>query len=123
MRWFQKSLLIALLVGSLTGCSRLDLSDLATTGGATAGAAIGSVVGGIPATVILTAAGGVAGGALVEDATKPENFCKVNPDQCQEFLFWSSVKDAIHWIIGAIVALITIAWLIPGPQSLFKKRP
>ena len=122
MKWFQKSLLIALLAGSLIGCSRVDLSDLATGAGAVAGAGLGALTGNASIVLATTSVGAVAGAVAVEDAAKPENFCKVNPDQCQEFLFWSSVKDAIHWIIGAVVALIVIAWWTPGPQSIFRKR-
>ena len=115
-------MLLLITAAMLSGCSRISLSDLGTGIGATAGATLGAITGN-PAIVAVTTAGGAAAGAvLVEDAAKPENFCKANPDKCNEFLFWSSVKDAIHWIIGGIVALITIAWLIPGPQSLFRRK-
>ena len=106
----------------LSGCSRISLSDLGTGIGATAGATLGALTGN-PAVVAVTASGGAAVGAvLVEDAVSPDKFCQHNPDQCNEYLFWSSVKDAIHWIIGAVVALIALAWLIPGPQSLFRRK-
>ena len=114
--------LLVIIAVMLSGCSRISLSDLGTGVGAVAGAGVGALTGNPGIVLATTSAGAVGGAVAVEDAANPDNFCQNNPDKCEEFLFWSSVKDAIHWIIGAVVALITIAWLIPGPQSLFRRK-
>ena len=45
MTWSVRSLLIVCLAGYLTGCSSINLSDVATGAGATAGAALGALTG------------------------------------------------------------------------------
>ena len=114
---------LVLCVLMLSACSRFDLSDVATTTGATVGATAAAALG-APTLVIATStvAGGVAGGALVEDETSAVDACIENPEICREVEFWDTLKDFIHWIIGGTVLLIIVAWLIPGPQTLWRKK-
>ena len=123
MIWLRKSLLI-LWVGSLvSACSAIDLSDIATTAGAGAGAVGTAVLTTNPAGILVgTVAGGVAGAALVEDSTDPVDACIENPEVCETVSFWHAVEDFVHWIIGGGVLLIITAWLLPGPQALWRRR-
>lgn len=116
-------LCLVMCVLMLSACSRFDLSDVATTAGATTAATAAAALG-APTLVIATStlAGGVAGGALVEDETSAIDACLENPEICREVEFWDTIKDFIHWIIGGTVLLIIVAWLIPGPQTLWRKK-
>ena len=123
MRWLASVLLIVFLVGFLSACSRIDLSDMAATAGAGAGALGTAVLTTNPALVGVGAiAGGVAGSAVVEDTTKTVDACIANPEVCQTISFWHAIEEFIHWIIGGGVLLIIVAWLLPGPQKLFRRK-
>ena len=123
MRWYQRSLLLLCLAGFLSGCSNIDLSDVATTAGASAGAVGAAVLTTNPAGILVgTVAGGAAGAALVEDSTDPVDACIENPEVCETVSFWHAVEDFVHWIIGGGVLLIITAWLLPGPQALWRRR-
>ena len=107
----------------LAGCSSIDLSDIATTTGAGVGAVGTAALTTNPAGILVgTVAGGVAGAALVEDGTDPIDACLENPEICREIEFWDTIKDSIHWFIGGGIVLIIAAWLIPGPQTLWRKK-
>ena len=107
----------------LCGCSAIDLSDVATTTGAGVGAVGTAALTTNPAGILVgTVAGGVAGAALVEDETSAVDACLENPEICREIEFWDTIKDSIHWFIGGGVILIIVAWLIPGPQTLWRRK-
>ena len=123
MKWYHKSLLLLCLAGYLGGCSKIDLSDVATTAGAAVGAVGTAVVTSNPALVGVGAlAGGVSGAVLVEDQTDPVDACLENPEVCETVSRWHAIEDFFHWIIGGGVLLIIVAWLLPGPQSLWRKK-
>ena len=123
MTWYHKSLLLLCLAGFLSGCSKIDLSDVATTVGAGVGAVGTAVVTSNPALVGVGAvAGGVSGAVLVEDKADPVDACIENPEVCETVSRWHAVEDFIHWIIGGGVVLILAAWLLPGPQLTWGKK-
>ena len=117
---FRRLVCLALVCLMFTACSKLDLSDVVSTGGATAAAATSAAVG-LPAagTAILTAVGGVSAGALVEDGPNTNTVCLQNPELCGQAKLFELLMSSVHWIIGGIVALMIMSWLIPGPQSFF----
>ena len=123
MTWLQRLSLIFLVGFLVSGCSRLSVSDLATTAGAGVGAVAGAATGlGPVVTVTSTLAGGAAGGALVGETVTTAEACVENPEVCTQITVAKTVQDFIHWIIGGGVLLIIAAWLIPGPQSLWRKK-
>ena len=101
---FRRLICLALVCLMFTACSRIDLSDLVSTGGATAAAAA-SAAAGLPVagTAILTAVGGAAGGALVADGTDANEVCLKNPELCGQAKLFELLMSSVHWIIGGIV--------------------
>ena len=90
----------------LSAClGRIDLSDVATTGGAV---------------------GAVAGAVAVEDTTAHVSVTDVKtPEQAEvakSQIFWNFVQEFVMYIVGAFVVLMVAMWLIPGPQSLIPRR-
>ena len=122
MRWLVNLLLIALLAGSLTGCSNVSLSDLSTGAGAVVGGTLGAVTGN-PAIVAVTSTGGAAVGSALVGETNAADVCIENPEACVAAETGETVRDIAHWLIGGAILLIIVGWLIPGPNSLFRKSP
>lgn len=110
----------------LSGCSSLKLEDVAgptTAATVTAGAAVLTVH---PAAAIVA---GAAAGAAVEAAIPEEESVDITqietPEQAavaKTQLYTDLFLDVWKWIVGAIGALIVIAWLIPGPQTFFRRK-
>ena len=109
----------------VSGCSNLSLSDLATGAGATLGATAPAVLNLHPAVTLASAgAGAVAGAALVGETETVADACSHVPtDQYQSCLTRFKLFELFNtlwmWAVGAVVGLMVMAWLIPGPQSLF----
>ena len=96
---------------------------MATATGAAVGAAGTAVLTTNPAGILVgSLAGGVAGGAVVPDEVSTVEACADNPEICNTIAIQKTVMDFIHWIIGGGVLLILAAWLIPGPQTLWRKK-
>lgn len=112
----------------LSAClGRIDLSDVATTGGAVGGAVVGTALGGgVPTVLVTTTAGAVAGAVAVEDTTAHVSVTDVKtPEQAEvakSQIFWNFVQEFVMYIVGAFVVLMVAMWLIPGPQSLIPRR-
>ena len=107
----------------LVGCSSVDLSDISTTAGASAGAVGAAVLTTNPAGILIgTVAGGVTGAVLVEDEPSAADVCIENPEACVAAETGETIRDFLHWIIGGGVVLIIVGWLIPGPQSLWRRK-
>lgn len=120
----MKNLLMILVVSlTVAGCARLGISDLATAAGATGGALVGTATGLGPAAVLTTTAGGaVAGGLLVEDGVTTAEACAKSPEVCNQLAFWDAVNNFWQWGLAAFVALMIAMWLIPGPQTFFRRK-
>ena len=110
----------------LSGCSSLpkieDVAGTATAAGVSTGLAVLNVH---PVAAI---AAGAASGAAVEVAIpEPESVDitqVTNEHQAQvaeKQITAHVIEDFIHWIIGGVVVLVIAAWLIPGPQTMFKR--
>lgn len=119
----------------LTGCSRVDFSDLVTSAGAGL-TATASAAAGLPpvATGILTTAGAVGAGALVEDQTTETigEVCAQVPDEMKadcvkDQTLLRTIKDwgeyAIYAILAFFVITFAIGYFIPnGQHRKLKKR-
>ena len=115
--------LVLFLTLLLAGCSSVDLSDISTVAGASAGAVGTAVLTTNPAGILVgTVAGGVTGAVLVEDEPSAADVCIENPEACVAAETGETIRDFFHWIIGGGVLLIIVAWLIPGPQRLWRKK-
>ena len=118
MRWL---VIFSLLL--MTGCSgRITLSDVATGAGATVGALVGTATSNPAVILTTTTAGAAVGAALVKEAPSAADVCIENPEACVAAETGETIRDFIHWIIGGGVLLIIVAWLIPGPQSLWRRQ-
>lgn len=111
----------------LTGCASLSLEDAATGLGATAGAAVGSLTGSPTVVVTTTAAGAAVGAAVIAPETPADvQITDVQnehqADVAKKQLVLDLIADLWHWAVGAVVVLIVVAWLIPGPQFMFRRR-
>ena len=110
----------------LSGCSSLKLEDVA--GPATAATvAAGTAV--LTVNPIVGIAAGTAAGAAVEVAIpEPESvdIAQVeNEHQAQvaeKQITANTIMDFIHWIIGGVVVLTIVAWVLPGPQFMFRRK-
>ena len=111
----------------LSGCSSLKLEDVA--GPATAATvAAGTAV--LTVNPVVGIAAGTAAGAAVEaaipepatvDITQVTN--EHQAEVAKKQLLWETIQSFWQWALGAGVALIVAAWIIPGPQTLFRKKP
>lgn len=120
--------LVLLLCVVVASCSRISLSDWATASGATVGAGVGAATGIHPLVTLSTAAGGaVAGAALVAETETVADVCAGVPtDQYQSCVTKYKIFELFNtlwkWAVGGTVILITIAWLIPGPTTWFRRK-
>lgn len=116
-------LCMSVLMFGLAACSNLSVSDLATTAGATAGGMVGALTGHPGIAAATTAGGALAGAAIVGDTAATVDACAQNPEVCSTISFYATLQDFWHWLVAGGVALVIAAWLIPGPQRLWGKKP
>ena len=111
----------------ITGCGRIDFSDVSTAAGAT-GAAIGTAVITTNPMAIgaVTAGGALAGATLVEDdkSLSTEQIKEVeNPWQAMLVAFDQLLAHAFELVIAIGIAVIGIPMLITYLMGRFKQRP
>lgn len=118
-------LLLCLLFN--TACSSLELSDLATAGGAGAGVLVGSVIYPEPAFLVASAVtGGLAAGSLVETdkSLNAEQIAQVeNPWQALLVAFDQLLANAFELVIAGSIAIIGIPMLFSYLLGRMKQRP
>lgn len=112
---------------ALTACSRVDLSDLATTTTAS-GAALGTAVLTTNPIAIgaAAAAGGLSGAALVEDdkSLTTEQIKEVeNPWQALLVAFDQLLANAFEIVIAIGIAVVGLPMLFSYMLGRFKQRP
>ena len=117
----SKLLPMLLLTALLAGCSNFSLDGLASAGTASvATAGVTALTGSPIAGVVVGGATGVATDGLIPDfKDAAQDFCSANPDDCDRYLLIQAFEKIWMWLVFGILGLITIAWLLPGPQSLF----
>ena len=124
MRW--KELILGLAVClSLSGC--LTTNEVISTGAA-AGTALVASAAGAPAVLVATtsAAAGITAGVVTEEPEPTVDITQVEtPEQAEvakSQIFWDALQAFWMWAVGALVVLIVAAWLIPGPQFMFRRK-
>mgnify|MGYP003119197127 FL=1 len=123
----MRVLIIFFVLTMLTGCDRIDFSDMATAAGAT-GAAIGTAVITTNPMAIgaVTAGGALAGATLIEDdkSLSTEQIKEVeNPWQAMLVAFDQLLAHAFEIVIAIGIAVIGIPMLITYLMGRFKQRP
>jgi len=123
----MRVLIIFFVLTILTGCGRIDFSDMATAAGAT-GAAIGTAVITTNPMAIgaVTAGGALAGATLLEDdkSLSTEQIKEVeNPWQAMLVAFDQLLAHAFELVIAISIAVIGIPMLITYLMGRFKQRP
>jgi len=118
---------LLLILTLITGCGRIDFSDVATAGGAT-GAAMGTALITTNPIAIgaVTAGGAIAGATLVEDdkSLSTEQIKEVdNPWQAMLVAFDQLLAHAFELVIAIGIAVIGIPMLITYLMGRFKQRP
>ena len=113
---------------TFTACSRLNLSDLVATGGATAGAALASAVGlPVGGVAAVTAVSGVSAGALVDNHTTETigEVCSQVPDEMKadcvkDQTLLRTIKDwgmyAIYAVLAFFVITFAVGYFLPNGQ-------
>ena len=110
---------------SLTGCSRLDLSDIVTGVGASGAAAVASLMTTSPALIAgVTAGGALAGGMTVDDAPLTAADYGGEDGQINSFyeLMSFAIANFMQHMIG-IAVVVGVLWLLTGYLGARKKRP
>ena len=110
---------------SLTGCSRLDLSDIVTGVGASGAAAVASLVTTSPALIAgVTAGGALAGGITVDDAPLTAADYGGEDGQINSFyeLMSFAIANFMQQMIG-IAIVVGVLWILAGYLGARKKRP
>ena len=104
----------------LTACSNLSLDGIASAGTAAAtGAGVTALTGSPIAGAAVGAAAGVGADAVIPDfQDAAQDFCTANPEDCDRYLLIQAFEKIWKWALGGLIALVTIAWIIPGPQTL-----
>jgi len=121
MKWLA-SFIVAI---SLTGCSRLDLSDIVTGVGASGAAAVASLVTTSPALIAgVTAGGALAGGIAVDDAPLTAADYGGEDGQINSFyeLMSFAIANFMQQMIG-IAIVVGVLWILAGYLGARKKRP
>lgn len=117
----------ALCLLLMAGCSSLELSDLATAGGAGAGVFAGSMIYPEPVFLVASAVtGGLAAGALVETdkSLNAEQIAQVeNPWQALLVAFDQLLANAFELVIAGSIAIIGIPMLFSYLIGRMKQRP
>ncbi len=110
---------------SLTGCSRLDLSDIVTGVGASGAAAVASLMTTSPALIAgVTAGGALAGGMTVDDA--PLTAADYGGEDGQINSFYELMSFAIANFMQQMIGIAIVAgvlWILAGYLGARKKRP
>ena len=122
-----RACVLAVSLLALTACSRVDLSDLATTTTAS-GAALGTAVLTTNPIAIgaAAAAGGLSGAALVEDdkSLTTEQIKEVeNPWQALLVAFDQLLANAFEIVIAIGIAVVGLPMLFSYMLGRFKQRP
>jgi len=110
---------------SLTGCSRLDLSDIVTGVGASGAAAVASLMTTSPALIAgVTAGGALAGGMTVDDAPLTAADYGGEDGQINSFyeLMSFAIANFMQQMIG-IAIVVGVLWILAGYLGARKKRP
>ncbi len=121
----MKLLTTFILLILLTGCSRLDLSDIVTGVGATGAATVASLFTSSPALVAgVTAGGALAGAAAVDDAPITAADYGGEDGQINSFyeLMSFAIANFMQYMIG-IAVVIGVLWILAGYLGARKKRP
>lgn len=123
----MRVLIIFFVLTMLTGCGKIDFSDMTTAAGAT-GAAIGTAVITTNPMAIgaVTAGGALAGATLIEDdkSLSTEQIKEVeNPWQAMLVAFDQLLAHAFELVIAISIAVIGIPMLITYLMGRFKQRP
>ena len=120
-------MLFALCLLLTTSCSSLELSDVATAGGAGAGVLAASLVYPEPAFLVASAVtSGLVAGALVETdkSLNAEQIAQVeNPWQALLVAFDQLLANAFELVIAGSIAIIGIPMLFSYLIGRMKQRP
>ena len=114
---FKRILCLTILLVSLSSCSSLSVNEILNTAATSTVAAV-STAAGVPPVAVLatTAAAGVATGVVTPEPT-------VDPVVETGWEALTRIThDLIVYIIGGFVVLTIVAWLLPGPQHIFRRK-